>query len=121
MSTVAIHSLGILHATIFLEPALCTDLFFALYFQVGFAVVYNLLAFPRGKRKKLGQLFVVPNHQGGGVGTGLLKAVHKVAEDGEVVDVTVSIFYSISLILVFSRQHILCQICNIKRSCCVMC
>lgn len=66
-----------------------------LFLQVGFAVVYNLLAFPKGRRKKVGQIFVMPNHQGARVGTKILKAVHKVAENVDVVDVTVSISRSV--------------------------
>lgn len=70
-------------------------------------MVYNLPAFPRGERKRVGQIFVLPNHQGLGIGTKLMEGIYSVAEECKATNVTVRFCFDNVLILCAASADIL--------------
>jgi GNAT superfamily N-acetyltransferase len=57
--------------------------------QVGFCSFYSFYSYPDSSRLRLSQILVLPPHQSKGIGRALLEAVHAVAVQRCVLDVTV--------------------------------
>lgn len=72
--------------------------------QLGYCTLYTFYAYPDKKRYRLSQILILPPYQRKGTAASLLKAVYRLAEQNNAVDITVRCLHG------FVASRLLCRL-----------